>query len=331
MKTNRPKLLNAVFLLFMGIFLSGAFCMTPHANGSGYPDRPINLIVPLAPGGLADLGARALAEAMEKRLKQPVVVVNRPGGGMTVGGYAVASAKPDGYTLGLFVNPTAVPEVYTYFYSAPYSSSDIRPICRVYNFFIGITVKGDAPWNSLKELIEYARANPGMKFAHNGKSTLQYVAMTSIAREEKVRMVDVPFEGDGAQIPALLGGHVPIGTAAFAVVKPHMQAKKLKVLVLSSEKRVDLAPDIPVLGELGYKLPYFESFLALFAPKKIPDEVVKKINETVREISEDRDFQSKARGMDLAVSYEAPVSLEKYITQFKANLHNFFKEEGMVK
>lgn len=299
--------------------------------GAEYPNKPITIIVPMAPGGLGDLGARALAEAMEKHLKQPVVVVNKPGGGMTVGGYAVAQAKPDGYTLGLFVNPTAVPEIYSYFYSAPFTSNDIRPVCRVYNFFIAISVKGDAPWNTFKELIEYARANPGLKFAHNGKSSGQYINMTSIARQEKIKLIDVPFDGDGAQIPALLGGHVPIGTAAFAVVKPHMLAKRLKVLAISSEKRVALAPDIPVLGEFGYKLPYYESFLSLFAPKKTPDEVINKINEVVRKVVEEKEFQTKVKNFDLAINYEDSVALERYIAVFKKNVLNFFKEEGLVK
>lgn len=319
--------------IILFLFLNFIIFMYSNIYGSNttYPIKPINIIVPMAPGGLGDLGARALAEAMEKHLKQPVVVVNKPGGGMTVGGYAVASSKPDGYTLGLFVNPTSVPEAYSYFYSAPFSSKDIKPICRVYNFFIGISVKGDAPWNNLKELIEYARANPGLKFAHNGKSTSQYIMMTSIARTEKIKLIDVPYDGDGAQIPALLGGHVPIGTAAFAVVKPHIKAKRLKILALLSEKKVPLAPDIPVVGELGYKVPYYESFLALFGPKNTPDEVVKKINEVVRLISEAPEFKEKVQNMDLAIAYEDTSSFEKYLEKFKHNLQNFFKEEGLVK
>jgi tripartite-type tricarboxylate transporter receptor subunit TctC len=321
--------------LILSILITLTFIILPLTGLSradiGYPNKPITIIVPMAPGGLGDLGARALAEAMEKHLKQPIIVVNKPGGGMTVGGYAVASAKPDGYTLGLFVNPTAVPEIYSYFYSAPFTSHDIRPVCRIYNFFIAISVKGDAPWNSFKELIEYARTNPGLKFAHNGKSSGQYIFMTSIARAEKIKLIDVPFDGDGAQIPALLGGHVPIGTAAFAVIKPHMLAKRLKVLAISSEKRVALAPDIPALGELGYKLPYYESFLSLFAPKKTPDDVINKINEAVRKVIEEKDFQNKVKNIDLAISYEDPTSLERYISKFKENVLAFFKEEGLIK
>lgn len=320
-------LISFVFIVFVeGLSISHLGAADPN-----YPTKPITLIVPLAPGGLADLGGRILAEALERQLKQPVAVNNKPGGGMTVGGYAVASAKPDGYTLGFLINPTAAPEAYTYFQSAPYTSADLQPICRVHSFFIGITVRGDSPWNNLQDLIEHARKNPGLKYAHNGKSTLQYVLMTSIAKAEKLHLVDVPHDGDGAQIPALLGGHVPIGTPAFSVVKPHMDAKRLKVLALSSERRVEIAPDIPATGELGYKQPYYSSFLALFAPKKTPGEIIKKINEAVRKVTQDREFQEKSKALGILVTYEDTESFEKYVAQFKTEMMNFFKEQGMVK
>lgn len=331
MNNKRSYIATIVFLSCLVFFLMGVCLSILHAADPAYPTKPITLVIPLAPGGLADLGGRILAEALEKQLKQPVAVVNKPGGGMTVGGYTVASAKPDGYTLGFLINPTSAPEAYTYFLSAPYTSADLQPICRVQSFFIGVTVRWDAPWNSLQDVIEYARKNPGLKYAHNGKSTLQYVLMTSIAKAEKLNLVDVPYEGDSAQIPALLGGHVPIGTPAFSVVKPHLDAKKLKVLALSSEKRVDIAPDIPATGELGYKQPYYSSFLALFAPKKTPGDIIKKINEAVRKAAQDREFQDKSRALGLLVTYEDTASFENYVAQFKADMMTFFKEQGMVK
>ena len=247
---------NRVLSIFSAVVLLLFCCGSAlHAADPAYPNKAITMVVPLPPGGLADIGARVLAEAMEKRLKQPVVVVNKTGGAMTVGGFAVASAKPDGYTIGYFVNTAAVPEVYTYFYSAPYSSEDLRPICQVNSFHTAITVKADAPWNSMKELIDYSRKNPGVKFSHNGKGGLQYVMMTSIAKAEKIQWVDVPYEGDGAQIPAIMGGHVPVGTPAFAAVKPHLDAKKLKVLALSSQKKVDIAPEHTGAGRAGLQTP----------------------------------------------------------------------------
>jgi tripartite-type tricarboxylate transporter receptor subunit TctC len=316
--------------LFAGMLLGGFLVSPACAADSGYPNKPITLVVPMAPGGTTDLGARVLAEAMEKQLKQPVVVVNKPGGAMTIGGYAVASAKPDGYTLGFLAGSGSIPEAFTYFYSAPYKSSDLKPICRFQTVVLTVTVKGDAPWNTLKEFIEYARKNPRLKYATHGKSTQGYVIMTTLARDEKLSFVDVTYESDGTIVPAILGGHVTFGTPALSSIKALREAKKVKVLATTMDKRPDIALDIPTVGEAGYKLPYV-GYNGLFAPKGTPDEVVKKIDEVVHKILQDKDFQAKARSMDLPLAYEGSASFEKSIQKVKVNLMNFFKEEGMVK
>lgn len=328
MKVKRYGMLSAVCCLFVGLFMMG---FLPNILGAaGYPDKPITLVVPMAPGGTTDLGARVLAEAMEKHLKVPVVVVNKPGGAMTIGGYAVASAKPDGYTLGFLAGSGAIPEAFTYFYSAPYSSADLKPICRFQTVVLTITVKGDAPWNTLKEFIEYARKNPRMKYATHGKSTTGFVTMTTLAKDEKLSFVDVTFESDATIIPAILGGHVSFGTPALSSIKSLREAKKLKVLAVTMDKRADIAPDIPTVAEAGYRVTYVP-YNGLFAPKGTPDEVVKKISEVVRKICEDKEFRNKAKNMDLQLNYEDPASFEQAIMRVKGNLINFFKEEGMVK
>jgi tripartite-type tricarboxylate transporter receptor subunit TctC len=331
MKIMNPRRLITTCFLLTGMLLIGLSWSVLHAADASYPAKSITLVNPMAPGGLTDVAARLLAEALEKQLKQPVVVVNKPGGAMTTGGYAVASAKPDGYTLGFFMNSAALPEVYTYFYSAPYSSSDLKPVCRTHFFNTAVTVKGDAPWNTMKDFVEYVRKNPGTKFGHNGKGGLQYVIMTTIAKAEKLQMVDVPYDGDGTSIPAIMGGHIPVALPAYALVKPLAEAKKLKVLAISSEKRVDFAPDVPALGELGYKIPSYASFFAVFAPKKTPDAIVKKVEELVHKITADKEFQAKNRGLDLSLSYQDSADFEKYLAQWKADMLSFFKEQGMAK
>ncbi len=331
MQAMNSKGLIRTCILLTGLIFIGSGLNVLYAADSGYPTKSITLVNPMAPGGLTDVAARVLAEAMEKQLKQPVVVVNKPGGAMTTGGYAVASAKPDGYTLGFFMNSAALPEVYTYFYSAPYSSADLKPVCRTHFFNTAVTVKGDAPWNSMKDFVEYARKNPGTKFGHNGKGGLQYVIMTSIAKTENLRMVDVPYDGDGVSIPAIMGGHIPVALPAYALVKPLAEAKKVKILAISSEKRVDFAPDVPALGELGYKLPTYASFFAVFAPKKTPDEIVKKLDDVVHRIVQDKEFQAKNRSLDLSLSYQDSAGFEKYLAQWKVDMLSFFKEQGMVK
>src|SRR4030067_3772133 len=154
--------------LFIGFFMLGFFGADLYASSSTYPDRTVTMVVPYPAGGVTDLSARALAERMEKHLKQPVVVVNKVGGRATVGGFAVVTAKPDGYTLGFFPIASSLPEVFSYFYDAPYSSKDLRPISRVAGTAMSFAVKVDAPWNSFKDIVEFARKNPRMKGGRPG-------------------------------------------------------------------------------------------------------------------------------------------------------------------
>jgi len=335
MKTKRHAVLVTTCFLFTFLFFvsGGSYCTAVHAADADYPNKPITLVVPLAPGGLADIGARILAEAMEKQLKQPVVVVNKTGGGTTVGGYAVVSAKPDGYTLGygILAGAALMPEIYNFFIAAPYSSKDLKTICTVNSFFMGVIVKGDAPWNSMNDLIEYARKNPGqLKFAHNGKGGPQYMMWSSIAKAENLRIVDVPYDGDGAAIPAVLGGHVPVALPAYALVKQLAEAKKVKVLAVTTEKRID-STSPPAMGELGFKLPIYSLPMGLFATKSLPDSIVAKIDDTVRKIVEDKDFVAKNKSADLVMEYRNAADAEKYLARFRDNLTTFFKEEGFVK
>lgn len=330
MKSERRGTVSIICLTAMVFFLLGFGATLLHAAEPPYPSKPITLIVPMAPGGTTDLGARVLAEALEKELKQPVAVVNKPGGAMTVGGYAVASAKPDGYTLVFLAGSGSIPEAFSYFYSAPYSSADLKPISRFQTVLLTIAVKADAPWNNLKELIEYARKNPRMKYGTHGKSTQGFVIVSTIGRAENVSFVDVAFESDGTILPAILGGHIPFGTPAFSAIKSLREAKKLKVLATLTEKRADFAPDIPTVGELGYKLPYV-GYNGVFGPKGLPDSVVKKLDDAIRKIMADKEFQAKAKGMDLQIGYENSETFQKSIMRTKDSLLTFFKEEGLVK
>jgi tripartite-type tricarboxylate transporter receptor subunit TctC len=330
MKRTKLGTFAGVSILFIGLFLVGSSPRAIYAAPSDYPTKSISIVIGVPPGGSTDMAVRVLAQFMEKELKQPLVVVNKPGAAGTIGGYAVASAKPDGYTLGYFPGSASVPEVFTYFYAAPYSSNDLKPICRVHVPVITVAVKGDAPWNSLKELVEYARKNPGMKFGHIGKSTTQYVTMTTIARAEKLNLVDVPFDGDSTMIPALLGGHIPVGTPVLYVVRSLMEGKKIKVLAVALQKRAPSAPDLPTIPELGYKLPYVP-FFGLYAPPKTPDEIVKKLEAAARKVVEDPEFQSKNKAMDIPLEYEDTAAFEKYLVRYKENIQSFFKAEGLAK
>jgi len=328
MKSSRFFSIVTTVLVFLTIVAT--MCSGVRPASAEYPERTITLIVPYPPGGVTDLGARALAEEMEKRLRQPVVVVNKAGGATTIGGNAVVTAKPDGYTLGFFPSSASIPEVYTYFYQAPYSSKDLKPVCKVAVPVLTISVKGDSPINSVKDLVEYARKNPGAKVGIHGKSTVGYLAMRTIAKTDNVSLVDVPFDGDTKIVPAILGGHVPCGTPAYPAVRALVDAKQIKVLALLIDKRADFAPEIPSIVEAGYKLPA-GVYLGVFAPKETPDDVAGKLNAVIAKITEDPAFRTKVHNMGIQVSFDDTKSFRKSIGQYTKNMQVFFKEEGLVK
>jgi len=325
MKTLRTK-----GIALLAVMLAGMLCFVlPEKANSAYPERPITVIVPYAPGGGLDLAARALADSMEKHLKQSIVIVNKPGGATTIGGNTVVMAKPDGYTLGYFPTPTIIPEVFDYFYEAPYSSRNLKAICQVTLPVLTISVKEGA-FNTLKELVEHVRKNPGVKMGTHGKSGLAYIVMATIAKTEKIRFIDVPFAGDSAIIPAILGDHITVGNPGYAAVKSLADAKKIKPLALMLDRKVDFAPDVPTVVDLGYKLGFLSSH-GFFGPKDMPGGIVKTISDLVQKVSTEKEFRTKIWNTSQIIEFQNTDAYIKTIEKDKDVLRNFFREEGFVK
>ncbi len=327
MKSSHSK---AIICLAVCLFLTGICLAEAHAAASDYPNHPVTVIVPYPAGGVTDIAARALADAMEKHLKQPVVVMNKVGGATTIGGYTVATAKPDGYTLGFFPVAPTIPEAYEYFQEAPYTSKDLRPISGVTTPVFAIAVKEDAPWNSFKDLIEYAKKNPGLKVGTGGKQTLQYMFMTTTNRTDKTGFVGIPFTGDPQNASALLGGHVSISMMDYSPLRSLAEAKKVKVLATISEKRADFLPNVPTVAELGYPVK-FVSVLGIVAPKGLPDDIATKLDNTIAGICKEPDFQTKIRNTTLQMHSLRSAAYQAHLAAYKENVLSFFKEEGLVK
>ena len=313
-----------------------AMCLTIFSGTSiqsaspEYPNRTINVLVPFPPGGSTDLAARTLAESMERHLKYPVVVVNKVGGATTVAGYAVASAKPDGYTLGFFPPGAAIPEAYVFFQEAPYASRDLKHIAAVEAPLISVAVKEDAPWNTFKELIEYAKKNPGLKVGTAGKHTVQHMLVTTLNKMEKTGFVAVPFSGDATNLPAMLGGHTSVAMMEYSALKSLVEAKKVKVLAFVTNKKAEFAPNIPTVVELGYPIVYLP-IVGLLGPKGLPEEIVEKLENLVAKICTEQDFQARMRNVPLQIMYQNSSTYEKSNLTYKENILTFFKEEGLVK
>lgn len=318
MKTIRSVLLFAMGLLYAGLALAE------------YPEKPITIIVPYPAGGVMDLTARALADSMTGHIAHPVIVVNKTGAGATIGGAAVAAAAPDGYTLGFFPVAAAVPEVFRFAYSAPYSSNDLLPVSAVAATAMSFAVKADSPIKSMKDVIELARKGGGLLIGTPGKQTLPSMIMVKMAAKEGVKLDDVPFGGDAKTLPALLGEHVLVGAIDYAALKPSVESGKIRVLAVCTEKRIDLAPDVPTVLELGYDLPYVSS-LGLFGPKALPEAVAKKLDELVAKIVKEPKFAQRMKDMSIQVSYKDGATYRLALVRDRDNLESFFTQQGMYK
>jgi tripartite-type tricarboxylate transporter receptor subunit TctC len=325
------KVMGSVSLL-LSVFLGSTFAFITLAVGAGYPDRPITLVIPYASGGTTDVVARALGDAMERHLKQPVIVSAKPGGGTTVGGNAVASAKPDGYTIGLLTPATYASELLAVDFKVPYVSKDLKPIVGVMEVPMGILAKGDGPYKTLKDYVEDARKNPeGLKMAVLGKNHSTNYILMDIARKEKVNLSGVPFAGGAAMVPAVLGGHVPTAmTGLDPSIKSLLDTNKMRLLAIALNRRVDLCPDVPCLGELGYKVNFIFT-CGLYGPKGLPAEIAKKIEDAATKACSDPEFKTRVFNSMALVSYMDGPTYEKTMLEYTENLEKFMRAEGFLK
>jgi tripartite-type tricarboxylate transporter receptor subunit TctC len=254
---------------------------TPRARAQAFPSRPIRIVVPFGAGGIADLTARTLAQALAEDPRWQLVVENRPGAGGVVAAQQVAKAEPDGHTLLLMSNGTAVSA--SLFRSLPYDPlRDFAPVCTIGSFALAIAVPGDSRFATLAELLRFARAQPGkLNVGTVNVGSTQHLAAELFRSSAGVDLQVVPFNGTPALLAALAGGHVD---AAFEIVGPALSqsgGRPLRVLAVTSERRSPLLPDTPTVHEAalpGYKV---ASWNAIAAPARTPGPVVAALNAAV--------------------------------------------------
>ncbi len=217
------------------------------ASAQSYPTQPITMIVSFPPGGATDLVGRALAAEMTKVLGQSVVVMNRAGAAGTIGSAAVANAPTNGYTFGFVVSAalTVVPHLQ----SVPYQLDSFQYLCRAFDVPVYALVRADSRFKTMRELISYARANPGkINYASVGIGSLPHMAALDLERSAGIKLNHIPYKGEGPAVVDLLGKHVDLMFGTNAVASTH----KLLRLAAASEKRTAESPDAPTLTELGH-------------------------------------------------------------------------------
>lgn len=319
---------HSAFQLGVLTFLSVlSFILSP-AIAAEFPDRPITLIVSMPAGDSADVSSRLIAKAAEAFLKQPVVVVNRPGGGGAVGTSAVAASKPDGYTIAtLLTSPmVSIP----YFMKLTYHPlKDLQPIMQFGVLNFAVSTRADSPFKTFKDLIAYAREHPGvLTYGTVGPTSTQYILIQQIAKQEKAELVHVPFKGGGEAFSAALGGHI---TASAGFFSPgQVRAKKARLLALFGEQRIADFPDVPTLRDLGYdvKIPYF---IGIGAPKGIPESTLKKLEEAFSMGMKDQAFIQGMKSIEMPVKYRNALEFSQFLSESYEAVGNYIEELGLNK
>ena len=274
-----------------------------------FPTRPVTMIVPFPPGGVADTTGRPTAAALEKVLKQPVVIANRPGAGGAIGNAAVANAKPDGYTILMALSSiTVIPAADALFDRKPaYGLDQFAPIALISADPTLLVVHPSLPVKSLKELVALARTKPGqMSFSSSGIYGALHMPMEMFLHAAKLKMRHVPTTGGGPAITALLGGHVEMTAGGPAAISPHVNAGKLRPLASWGAKRHEAYSSVPTFKELGYDVEYY-IWAGMFAPKATPEPVMKVLRDATRRAVEDPDFKSVMAKVNSPIHYmDAP-------------------------
>jgi len=250
---------------------------------AAFPERQITIVIGFPPGG-ADVFTRMIAEYMTEKLGVPVIVENRPGASGTIGAQAVASARPDGYTILFATNGNAANAKLLYPNLAYDPQTDLQPIMLLGTSSMVIAAGTQQPYANLTEFIEYARANPGqISVAHPGIGGLGHVAMEYIRREAGIDVKIIPYTGSGTLIPDLLAGHIQASSDSMPSYLPYVQEGTVRYLAQLGPERNPLMPgDVPTLRESGFD---FESYIwySLLGPAGMPEEAVQVINDTVTE------------------------------------------------
>ena len=278
-----------------------------------YPDRPITMIVGHSPGGNADLGLRLLAEAASQTLGQQVVVENKPGGNSFLEFVTVMNAKPDGYTIG--DHSTMKYDLSVMYEKTPRKVEDSSVIGMYWAVVHAVAVRSDSPFKTFKDMVEYARANPGkITFAVPNAGAPPQLAMEWVGRKEKINWKAVPFKGLAPAVPALLGGHVSSIAGLAGAQLQQVKAGKMRLLAITGPTRLPDFPNVPTLRELGYDIDT-QWDIGLVAPKGLPQPILQKLRNAFAAAAKDPKFVKFVKDNDMPLSTMDGEQYAKYLKQ----------------
>jgi len=292
-----------------------ASCGAAFSQGANWPAKPITMIVPFPPGGLADIVARPVAEAMSRDLGQPVVIENKGGAGGGIGMGLASKAAPDGYTILMALSSYSVlPEADAILGRAPmYTFNSLRPIARFTADPTVLAVRADSPWKTVKDFVDDAKRRPGaINYGSSGNYGTMHVPMEILAQNAGIKLTHVPFTGAGPAVVALLGGQIDAVSSGPATVLQHVKAGKLRVLGHWGASRLEALPDVPALKEAGYDAEYAQ-WSGLFIPAGTPEPVAQRLRAAARSAAADPKVKEVIGNAGSPILYQDTPEFERYV------------------
>jgi tripartite-type tricarboxylate transporter receptor subunit TctC len=293
----------------------GVSALAPATAAGAYPNRPITLVVPSAPGGSTDIVARLIGAQMAKDFGQSVVVENRPGASGNIGTEYVVRAPKDGYTLllqysGYHVGNPAL------FKGIRWKPADFAPIALVMRAPHVIAVSGKLPVKTLQDLIAYGKSNGrGLFYASSGNGSIQHIAGAMFGNQTHVPVTHVPYKGAGPVVPDLISGRVDMFITTPPSVIGQIRSGQLKALAYAGPRRIPSMPDVPTTAEAGLPGYEVESWFALFAPAGTPGPVIQKLAAETKKIVESNQYKQKIMEQGGFAAYMDPAGLGKFVDQ----------------
>ena len=310
----KPNILAAGLLLGLAASVSG---LTPAAAQSDYPNKAITMIVPFPAGGRTDVVGRIVGLELGKRLGRPVAIVNKPGASSVLGAREVADAAPDGYTLGFF-STSAVTSQYTV--PTPISLSNFQLVAIVNTDPAAIAVQGSAPWQSLKDLVEDARKQPGKLRLGMIPGASAQIFAAGFEEAAGVKMIQVPFKGDSDGAVALAGGHIDVHVAVPVSYKSLADAKKVRMLAVADSARSPIYGNLPTFQEQGVDL-IIGAFHGVYVPKGTSQAVIDKLADAISQTMASKELHANMDNVGAGIVFlrgdEAKAFLAKQDTTYR--------------
>jgi len=302
------------------------------AAQEAYPSRPITMIVPFPPGGVADITGRPTAHVMGRLLKQSVVVQNKPGAGGSVGAALAARAAPDGYTILMALSSISVLPVADRLQgrTPAYELDQFAPIALISADPTVLVVRADGPYKTLKDLVDAAKAKPGtINYGSSGVYGTLHVAMEMFAGAAGIKLFHIPYQGGGPAVAALLGGQIDALASGPAAAIGQIKAGKMRALAVWGDKRLAALPDVPSMKELGYDATFY-IWSGLFAPAATPAPVMTALRDAVKRTVEDPEFKQAMAKVETPIAYLDAPAFKSFVAEDAARLKIAVERIGKV-